>query len=69
MKKFFKNHPEPILIFLALLFGGAIIGSFMWGVGDVVTTVNRSLNFTPDQATPGFDIQGAANLDLRGLTP
>jgi len=69
MKKFFKSHPEATLIILALVFTGAIIGSFAWGVGDVITVANDALKFTPSQARPGFDLDAASKLDLRGLTP
>lgn len=67
MKRFFKRHPETILIAFAILFVAAIIGFYFWGVGDILATTNHALNYAPPQPTTGFDLQGASQLDLRGL--
>jgi len=69
MKKFFRTHPETTLIILALLLTAAVIGSFTWGIGNIVSTVNGALTFAPSATKPGYDLQSAAKLDLRGLTP
>lgn len=69
MKKFFRAHPETVLIVLALFFTVAVIGSFTWGIGSIVGVVDGALTFTPNAAKLGYDLQAAAKLDLRGLTP
>jgi len=64
--KFLRTHVEPLLVILALLFLAIIIGSFVWGVGDIVGEVNMALKYTPPQTKTGFDLQDAAKLDWRG---
>lgn len=67
MKKFLRNHPEAILITLALFFLALIIAFYSWGVNDIVVTVNSALNYVPQQDNVGFNLSGVAKLDLRGL--
>ena len=69
MKKFFREHPEVVLITLALLFAGTIIGTYAWGIGNIVANVNGALKATPTAESTGFNIDQASKLDLRGLTP
>jgi hypothetical protein len=67
MKKFIRNHPDTILIVLALAFLATIIGLYFWGVNSVVLTVNQALNYIPPEQSVGFNLSGAAKLDWRGL--
>jgi hypothetical protein len=69
MKKFFKAHPETVLVTLAALFIVLIVGYFAWGIGEVVAEVNQALKFTPAEQKSDFNIQGAESLNLRGLQP
>lgn len=67
MKKFFKNHPDILLILLAIFFLGSIFAYFIWGIGDVVVAVNMALKPAPQNQSTGFDLQAAAALNLHGL--
>ena len=68
MKHFFREHHDSILIALAVLFLGVLIGYFSWGIGQVVTEVNRAANAKGGGVgNAPFDIRGAQRLDLRGL--
>lgn len=67
MKSFLRSHSEAVLIACALFFLAMIVGFYWWGVGNVVTAVNASLNYTPSQQSAGFDLPAAGKLDLRGL--
>ncbi len=68
MKKLLRNHPETVLAALAIVFAAAIIAAYAWGVGNVVVTVDRAVSPAGASAgAAGFNLQGAAQLDLRGL--
>jgi hypothetical protein len=67
MKKFLRNHPDIVLIILAVFFLGAILAYFTWGIGDVIVAVNMALKPAPENQSTGFNLQGAAALDLHGL--
>lgn len=68
MTSFFKKHPDGILIALTVVFVAVLAGSFIWGFTDLGTEINRVLNFSPSaQQGTGFDLKGAADLDLKGL--
>ena len=68
MTKFFKAHPDALLVLLAALIMSFLIAYYIWGIQYVVDNVNRGLKFTPQMAKVGFDLDGASKLDLRGLT-
>ncbi len=67
MNKFLRDHPETLLIILAVFFLAFVVGFYLWGMNDIVTTVNKALNYVPQQQDTGFDLQSAAKLDWRGL--
>jgi len=68
MKKLFRKFPQSILVTLALVFLGIIVAYYAWGISDMIGVVNRAVNTKPSSAgSAGFDIQGAQQLNLRGL--
>ena len=68
--KLLRKYPETTLITLAIVFLAIIIASFSWGIGQVVTQVNRGVNSEIGNAgSVSFDIATAKQLDLRGLMP
>lgn len=68
MKKIFRKHPEAVLTFLALVFLGGLVAYFSWGIGNVVSEVNRGVNSTgAGSGNTSFNLDGARALDLHGL--
>lgn len=67
MKKFFHAHPQVIIVTLALVFVGVIIGGYIWAVGDIYTEVDQALVAPVPQSVQSFDLAGAAAIDLRGI--
>jgi len=68
MWKFFKNHSELILAGLTVIFLVIMVAYFFWGIGTLFANLNRSLNAGNAEKVPvGFNLKGAAGLDLRGL--
>ena len=68
MRKFLRKYPQALLITLAVVFLGLVIGYYTWGIGQVVGEVNRAVNAKGSGDTgTSFDLTGAASLDLRGL--
>ncbi|MDP2598289.1 MAG: hypothetical protein Q8P49_00490 [Candidatus Liptonbacteria bacterium] len=70
MNKFFKKHPDFVLIFLTVTFL-AILGTyFFWGVTTLVTKLNAAVE--PDSegvSAVKYDLEEAAQLNLKGLGP
>lgn len=68
MKKLLRKYPEAALAILALIIIAAMFYAFTWGVGDVVGALNRAVNAkSGEPGNVGFNLQGAKQLDLRGL--
>jgi hypothetical protein len=67
MKKILRDHPEIILVTLALVLLVFIISYFVWGIGDVVVSVNDALKAPPPPSSIAFQLEDASQLDLRGL--
>ncbi|MBU6500638.1 MAG: hypothetical protein KGJ89_04265 [Patescibacteria group bacterium] len=68
MKKFFKNHPETLLIILAIFFVMVIAMSFVFGIKTVIVSLNNAVGLGGKGTnSANFDIKGAAALDLKGL--
>ncbi len=68
MKKFLRNYPQILLITLAILFLAIIVAYFSWGMGQAAGEVNRAVNAKGSaEANVNFNLQGAKQLDLRGL--
>lgn len=67
MQKLIKSHPEIVLVSVAVVLLATIIGYFSWGMSAVIFELNRALKTSVSQEKPGFDLQDAARLDLRGL--
>ena len=56
-----------LLVILAVIFVVAVVGSYIWGVGYLVFTVNQAVDSqTVTSTIPQFDLQGAAKLNYRG---
>ena len=67
MKKFFRFHPDALLILLAIGFMAVVIGYYTWGINNVVVQANRALEANPPTQASGFDLQAASQVDFRGL--
>jgi hypothetical protein len=67
MKKFFRDHPDVLLVILAAMFSVFIIAYFVWGIGDVIAAVNIALKVPPPQQGPQFQLEDASQLNLHGL--
>ncbi len=69
MPNFLKHHSDFFLGFLALLFLGLIVWYVGWGVQAFTAEAEKAFSLQGAGAGDiSFDIQGAAKLDLRGLT-
>lgn len=68
MQKFFKNHPEFVLIGSTVILFGILLVYFSWGITVLVYSLNKAISTrNSQQARIGFDLKGAEGLDLRGL--
>ncbi len=68
MDKFFKKHPDLILVSLTVIFLGLLVGYYFWGIGILVQHLNRAINTSQGGSTAvGFDMAGAKSLNLKGL--
>ncbi len=68
MRKFFNKHPEFTLAVIAAVFLIIMAASYVWGVTTIVTNVSKATSVGEEKIPQaGFDIQGAAGLDLKGL--
>lgn len=66
----FKKYPEEILIALAIVFSILALGYFILGVTSATRGIADvfNVNINKDGAgSLGFNMPGAAKLDLRGL--
>ncbi len=68
-KEFLRNHPEALLIAVAIVFVVLIVGSYLWGVSYVATNVDRAFNYVPPQPNIGYDLQAAQKMNWHGLVP
>jgi hypothetical protein len=70
MKKIVRNYFSVLLVIGASVFLVVVVGSFMWGIGYIVTEVGRATNSQVSKPNaPAFDLSGAASLDYKGLLP
>lgn len=68
MQAFFKKHIDQTLVVIALALVAIIAGFFTWSFLDLGGQINRIINFSPTPAQDaGFNLKGAADLDLKGL--
>ena len=69
MKSIFKNHPDFVLVSLAIVFMAVLATSFIFGMQVLITSLNKACGFKApeNQAKAGFDLGGARALDLKGL--
>ena len=67
MKKKIYAHPDVIIAVLALVLLFVLIAFYFWATDAIVTQVRRALTSAAPQNAVGFDLDGAAKLDLRGL--
>ena len=67
MKKILSNHPEAVILALAVVFLAVVAGFYLWGVGKIVNVTSQALNSTRPATVTGFDLSQASQLDLRGL--
>lgn len=67
MYNFFKKHPDVVLVGFAILFLGILVGSFGWGIGNLIGNLNQAINVGAEAGADAatFDIKGATGLDLR----
>jgi len=70
MKDIFKKHLDIVLVIGMIVFTAVIIACAMWSIGNLAQQAGDAFS-TEHAGTPptAFDIQGAAALDLHGLTP
>jgi hypothetical protein len=68
MKNIFRKHPDALLIGLAVAFLALIVFSFIWGVGGVVSEIDRAMNAKgTGVGSVDFDLKSASKVDWRGL--
>ncbi len=70
IESFFRKHTEEFLIGFAVVLALVMIGWFIWGM--IFISENLDSVFmakTPPVKTTSFNLQGAQNLDLKGLAP
>ena len=68
MQSFLKKHSDGAITALAGVFIVMLAWSFIWGIMNLASEINRVFNFSPAAVqSSGFDIKGAAGLDLKGL--
>jgi len=69
MKKILRNHSTSVLAVLALIFLGAIAASYVWGITYLIFDINEANGrVTPNGQIPQFNLDGAAQLDYRGIS-
>lgn len=70
MSTFVKTHLDQLLIAGALLLIGIITIILVVTIRMLTNHLTMALNADGSATTPSsFDVEGAARLDLRGLTP
>ncbi|MBI4085004.1 MAG: hypothetical protein HY432_00655 [Candidatus Liptonbacteria bacterium] len=69
MSKFFKSKNELILGLTGIVLLGILIWVFIWGISFLAVSVGKSINLGNNEKNPGanFDLEGAKQLDLKGL--
>ena len=68
MKRFLKNYTNTLLAVLAVIFLAILIGYFVWGIGYVVSEVDKAnASQIANTQISDFNISAAAALDYRGL--
>lgn len=67
MKKFLRSHPSITIGSLALVFIATLVVFYFWAINDAFTELRLALVPPVPQALTGFDLEGAAKLDLHGV--
>lgn len=68
MNKFIKYQYELILGTVAIVLLAALVWIFIWGIGFLAEDIGRAITSGNDQkAGINFDLQGAKQLNLKGL--
>jgi len=67
MKKILYSHPNITIGALALIFLAVLVAFYVRAIDGVVAPLHAALMAPPSESKSGFDLQGAAKLDLRGL--
>ena len=67
MKKIIHSHSNLIIIVLALIFLGVLAALYSWTINGIVLDAHRAISSLPAESASGFDLTGAAALDLRGI--
>jgi hypothetical protein len=67
MKNFLHSHPTIIIGTLAAALVIVLVSFYSWAIDDVFAQMDRALTSPSAQSAIGFDLPGAAKLDLRGL--
>ncbi len=68
MKETLRRHPDIVLAALALTLTGIVIYAYAWGIGNAAGAVYQAVSAPASGSLQsGFNLQGARQLDLRGL--
>jgi hypothetical protein len=67
MKKFLHLHPNLIIAAIYVLFIGVLLAFYFWAVNNVFSELRIALITPPPQSGEGFNLAGAAKIDLHGL--
>ena len=68
MKKFIRTHAEWILVASGVLLALGIVWFMVWGVTMLADFLGTSLsNSTAGNGNQGFNLEGASQLDFKGL--
>lgn len=67
MNEFLRNHPDVILVGLAIVFIAVLGAYYFWGIGVIDSSVNQAASASLKPSSPAaFNLQEAAGLDLKG---
>lgn len=68
MKKILRKHLEIVLAVLAIVLLSTIIALFVWGVNNMVASMNNAMSAKGSAGeNTSFNLDAAKQLDLRGL--
>ena len=71
MKSFLSHHQDWVLVFIAALMLGGIVGFYAWGTNVLLTDLTQAIGSGASSSTAvQFNINGAQKiLGARGLLP
>ncbi|MDO8515745.1 MAG: hypothetical protein Q7S28_00670 [bacterium] len=68
MKQFFKLHAELVLVGMAVIMLGILVGGFVWAIIFVTKNIGLAVNPTPGDTThTTYNLEGAKALNFHGL--